>query len=356
MAGDRQHYIPRFLIRGFLSRKYKKKEFTWYFRKEARPREESIKNIAVSTRFYGKSIKGSLDDTITKNEGDVASVINKMRRLKKVEVEDRSQIADFVTMLIVRTKFIRTGFGDGHKDLLEMARKNLLNPDNVKNLFLDDINSKNSSFEKQLRVKFKEKFGVSNSYLEDELLSFSRKNKKALSESIARPASQVLVSAIDKIKKNHKRIVSEAHNDALEKIIRQNAIEEKENRFNKLYWTVNSFQPDTLILGDIGALIFDITNRKFVFPFLSPSTEYAVLIPIAHDCILVGTTSKISFQFDPEKLNLNTAEFSSNFLVSKSFETGAIHKNKISKKSSLLDKALLDKLEQKTFIMGENNG
>ena len=87
MAGKRQHYIPRFLLKKFSSRSHKQKYFAWYFYKGSKPEEVSIRDIGLSKHFYSKAEPGSLDDIITKREGEYDKVITliKEKKIKKQE-------------------------------------------------------------------------------------------------------------------------------------------------------------------------------------------------------------------------------------------------------------------------------
>ncbi len=51
MAGDRHHYIPQFLQRGFSSHSSGKQFFTWVYRKESKPYNPNIINSGVKQSF-----------------------------------------------------------------------------------------------------------------------------------------------------------------------------------------------------------------------------------------------------------------------------------------------------------------
>lgn len=47
MAGKRQHYIPRFLQRGFLDVSDSKADRTWLYRRGEKPRLVGIRDVGV---------------------------------------------------------------------------------------------------------------------------------------------------------------------------------------------------------------------------------------------------------------------------------------------------------------------
>jgi hypothetical protein len=54
MAGDRQHILPRFLLKGFASRIEGEKIYTWVYPRNSPPVEANIRKVGVEKHFYGK--------------------------------------------------------------------------------------------------------------------------------------------------------------------------------------------------------------------------------------------------------------------------------------------------------------
>ena len=115
MAGKRQHYIPRFLQRGFLApgNVADGGDRTWLHLRGRTPRLTGIRDVGVESHFYSRpSHDGSrtLDDLIT----DIESVfLGDLRYACEAEVEQRldsDRVARLVTHLMLRTAFVRSTF------------------------------------------------------------------------------------------------------------------------------------------------------------------------------------------------------------------------------------------------------
>jgi hypothetical protein len=76
MAGRDQHYAPRFLLKGFMSKRDGKKVFVWCFAKGSAPVETSTRHIGHSHLFYGCQGPGSLDARVTIKETEQVKGIN----------------------------------------------------------------------------------------------------------------------------------------------------------------------------------------------------------------------------------------------------------------------------------------
>jgi len=70
MAGNRQHFIPQFLLKGFASRKARSNLFCWVYRKNIKPFETNITKIGVERKFYVESEDTTLDESITGAEAE----------------------------------------------------------------------------------------------------------------------------------------------------------------------------------------------------------------------------------------------------------------------------------------------
>src|SRR3989304_5674417 len=128
MAGERQHYIPRFLLKGFSSRTTNQKAFVWYFRKGENPIEVSIRDIALEKSFYGETGKGSLDETITENEKDYSRVIAQVREEGYISQRNLDILTEFVFNLVVRTRNTRKGLTEVFGTFINMFSQNISNP------------------------------------------------------------------------------------------------------------------------------------------------------------------------------------------------------------------------------------
>jgi hypothetical protein len=104
MAGKRQHYLPRFLQKGFSSRQSGKEVYTWVFRKNTKPYETNVINVGSEQYFYGEPEQFKVDDDITKKELQFFPLLEELRsHSSDTDLENR-QIKEFIIHLIVRTR------------------------------------------------------------------------------------------------------------------------------------------------------------------------------------------------------------------------------------------------------------
>lgn len=82
MAGKRQHYIPRLLLRGFLASSVQDAERTWLHRIGKTGKLVGIRDVGVEENFYSKIGAGStptLDDLVTAIEGELDKDVKTLR-------------------------------------------------------------------------------------------------------------------------------------------------------------------------------------------------------------------------------------------------------------------------------------
>lgn len=144
MAGKRQHYIPRFLQRGFLTpdSAINCKDRTWLHLRGSISRLTGIKDVGVETHFYSrKSHDGTptLDDLIT----DIESVfLSDLRYAREAEIQrplDGNRIARLVTHLMLRTAFVRSTFNHAALGVVDEIADIFSSKDNIRSHFrIDD--------------------------------------------------------------------------------------------------------------------------------------------------------------------------------------------------------------------------
>src|SRR3972149_2790230 len=152
MAGERQHYIPRFLLKGFSSRTTNQKAFVWYFRKGENPIEVSIRDIALEKSFYGETGKGSLDETITENEKDYSRVIAQVREEGYISQRNLDILTEFVFNLVVRTRNTRKGLTEVFGTFINMFSQNISNPHTTARLLKNYRKENKKEFRNQIRI------------------------------------------------------------------------------------------------------------------------------------------------------------------------------------------------------------
>jgi len=106
MAGKRQHFIPQFLQKGFISHFVGDEAFTWVYRKSAKPFNPNIKNVGLEKGFYTEPGDTLADDLITEAEGPFSELVAELRETCD-GVVPTGEIPALIAHLEIRTRHLR---------------------------------------------------------------------------------------------------------------------------------------------------------------------------------------------------------------------------------------------------------
>ncbi len=108
MTGKKQHYIPRFLQRGFERRWGQQERHTWVFRKgHAKPtRPMSTKSIGVNEYFYSTPQDSTIDTLLTCMEYHFTGLVSEMRQ-RKVPAQPNPLLLVMIMHFAFRTRWFR---------------------------------------------------------------------------------------------------------------------------------------------------------------------------------------------------------------------------------------------------------
>jgi hypothetical protein len=140
MAGKRQHFIPRFLLRGFSSHIEGAEAYTWVYRATGKPFNTNVRNVAVEGKFYSEAQDHSADEVITDAETSLAALVSAWRELGTGPV-DATAAAQLVAHLEVRTRHLRETFAGTTVEFVERAfapAKQPLWAEHIRHLLLRD--------------------------------------------------------------------------------------------------------------------------------------------------------------------------------------------------------------------------
>lgn len=187
MSGPRQHYLPRFLMKGFASRIKKKiKYYTWVYARDREPYETNSINIGLETYFYGKTTEPLVDDAITKEEITYSEILDKLRNYETTCPLDNHFPEEFITHLVIRSRHLRRSFQEAGDLIIDIASKHLANPDNVYKLLSNIVINKPELIEQELREKLKETLHPEDT--KDEIVKYAISHISKLLPNILRGA------------------------------------------------------------------------------------------------------------------------------------------------------------------------
>lgn len=124
MAGKRQHYIPRFLQRGFLAAPLQDAERTWLHMRSTEAKLVGIRDVGVRENFYSKLAADgatTLDDLITASESGLDVDLTAIKRAPVGTNIDPEVAARLATHLTLRTAHVRSIFKEGAMQILEQV-------------------------------------------------------------------------------------------------------------------------------------------------------------------------------------------------------------------------------------------
>ncbi|MEQ9859062.1 DUF4238 domain-containing protein [Pectobacterium versatile] len=155
MSGKRQHFIPRFLQRGFAVKRGGK-YFSSLCNRETIKDGIIIENIGVENYFYTLDGDCSIDDKITNSETYKYSSVHKMllNNSCRLDGDNSSSVAEFIAHLESRTRHIRLSFINSSSYLIDAIFSKLKNKDTLcqylENTFLSNPKKIHSLFEKKM--------------------------------------------------------------------------------------------------------------------------------------------------------------------------------------------------------------
>lgn len=312
MAGKRQHYIPRFLQRGFLAERTDDAERTWLHRRGTAPRLVVTRDVGVGEYFYSKLAAAgeeTLDDLTTSLEGDIHTDLQAIRQAKWGSLIESSVAARITTHLTFRTAHLRSVFQQCVAQLLDQISARASDSDQFRELI--DLDS--AEMHRALTVIDEE---LNSSPLGNLLPRPFAKRFAAfwLRESfndIYASHMPMIAEALTKLVKALPSLIRDGHNNAL----RTTNSTQWEADLAQLSWrthsVVGAILPDCIALAQIGAdALTPLVLKENQIPD-------AIILPIAHDLLLVGSKDG-PIEIDIDVVNAASAACSDSFFIARS--------------------------------------
>lgn len=271
MAGARQHFLPRFLMKGFASRIDGKKVFVWLYRKGAAPREESTRNIGLEKGFYETS-QNTADPEITAAEGSMGQFVDHLRGLPAGSAADGVGASEMVAHLVARTKHIRDSVEALGDLALERFEEFIASGQDFTRMVLDSP-----------RTKQQVLAGIPAFLRPMAMQDFPSLLKKF--EMECGPALQATV--LDAMSQARKGIPALAKKTHVEILRRDLAPEARVANYCELSWSVID-APFPMILGDVGVLFETAGARRYKPYDEKGDLLIGAYLPIANHRLLVG--------------------------------------------------------------------
>ena len=348
MAGKRQHFLPRFLLKGFSSRSKGNELYTWVFRRDSKPYETNIQNVGLEGFFYGDPQESSVDDDITEREQSFISMVESLRaESNDIRIGDEA-ISDFVIHLIVRTQNARKSMLKVGDCLMEIFKRNFTDPSKLEKMILGYVRNNPQEFKQSIEQSVRselEKRGIRK--IAPEVLD-------ALVAQAMRQAPQLLGAKLHDfaslthfiaafVQKDLPKIARKSHLRALSEDVVPPLLVEKLSHFR---WSLLVQQPNSLILGDIGPIAGRISEARFkAFLWIRDEVEQ-ILLPISDKHLVFGSATSEVERPDSQMVNIAGASLSMDFYVAPiNTDTFASYQNNIGSNASPFSEDELREME-----------
>lgn len=283
VAKKRNHFVPRFLLRRFASRRTGSKAWIWLFRRGCSPREVSVADAGVASYFYGQPESG-VEDGLATVEARHALLVDQLLSGEAPETL-HDEINELVWLMAVRTDNLRSSFGTMIEKGLDAmaasassdAARSALNRQ-VHKIFdteLDAVLDRLGSLGGIIRAKLD-----NDPKLRDALRAQAAKELDRL--DLSSTCGSILQSALQQ--KSLEESMLDGHVRALAKLLEDNPIPD---RFKTATWQVQRFPEQVLVLGD-GLVVARRRDGEFGHPIRFAKDWQQLWVPLAANTMLIA--------------------------------------------------------------------
>ncbi len=344
MSGKRQHFLPRFLLRGFASRTSGDETYSWVFRKNSELFETNIVNIGVSKDFYGSAQDQPVDAQITELESKFAISVEELRRKKKTARIDDISIPDFVVHLAIRTKHLRDSFLESSDHLMQRLFEFLEDPLNLVTIMRKELR-RNPNFVKKRLEEALNGVDLPEAYKRPLVSLFEKFSFTYIEENIG--AATPIFSYLSK--ELHERLPAAIKQGHITTLAKAAVPEPRAIEYRKLHWFLITPTESDLILGDLGSFTAIRPRKRFkLLPEQGDILE-AVYLPISSRHLIVGSAEDIAPAIDTRELNTAIASCSREFFIGSQRDLGHEYAIHVGENAYLISVKDLEGLSEKLF-------
>lgn len=280
MAGVYQHFIPRFLQKGFRIPSNAKDVRSWMYDRSREARPTNLKAIGMEGYFYSVETEPDLDDKITLVEEKVFSPL--IDRLRRGELDDVSirELPDLLAHFEIRSRHVRQNMASAGDACVECILQRMADPEVLAQLLRPHLTLDSPAFAQaigdmanadQIKQLLAQRPDLLSGELFDVLVRGAATNIAALL-----PGTKDMIARA--VKQSHIRVMSE-----------EISPEKRADRFRLLTYSLENYAPADLPLGD-SIVLFHVKGERAFRPFLDKEEELVhVVLPLASNLYLMGT-------------------------------------------------------------------
>jgi hypothetical protein len=307
MSGVRQHFIPRFLQKGFKIPGNSKTIRCWVHKKWEAPCPTSTKDVGVERYFYAIESETALDDKITQEEENVYSpLLDKLRR-GILDSESAVAIPNLLAHFEIRSRNLRMNMQSMVDDITTRVDERLDDPALFAAL-LEKFQPGPDFFTNELA-----RFGVPSELIPHEQFENLLTTLEGLIDPSMSSISPTILEYREGFQAAFKKLAPSLIKQGHVEILNQSTSPiVKAQRYALLTYTVETYYPGNLPLGD-SIVLFHVKGERAFKPFLDRDDEIIhVILPLNSDRYLLGsaTAKQVSPLYDlPEQIASCSMEY-----------------------------------------------
>lgn len=280
MAGVYQHFIPRFLQKGFRVPGNGGEVRSWLYDRRREPRKTNLKAIGMEGHFYAVEAEPDLDDKITMAEDKVyAPLIDRLRR-RELDGQGLSTIPDLLAHFEIRSRHVRQNMESAGDACISYILNRMADPETLSQLLKPHLRMDSPAVAQVIReMPNADQVTLILAERPDLLAGFFELVIPVAAAQIAAllPGTRDQVSHA--VKQSHIRVMSQSVSP-----------EKRAHRFRSLSYSLETYAPGDLPLGD-SIVLFHLKGERAFSPFLDKEDELIhVVLPLTSGLFLMGTT------------------------------------------------------------------
>lgn len=314
----RHHFLPKYLMKrfSFETRKSSGRSptyFVYYFRKGVAPVPCNTINVGVVRQFHGES--GTLESAMAEEENTHDRYVQDLLESRAMTNELQVAAGAIVSNLMMRTRNLResmrrigTAVIGGISTAADSGRLHtVMTTALASSPWLLSESIENAIREVPL---FADHSALALGFVRSLELAIVR-NQDGYFRRFGSAFTPDIVEALQKL--DLKAMLDRGHVQAMGKLLSQ----APHVAFTSaLHWRIIRYRPGELILGDAGPVAKDGHEDWKQAWYLGP-TAVTVALPIAHDCLLMGSRDRDAMAPEADNLNRAAARTSSEFFIAR---------------------------------------
>ncbi|MGH7788585.1 MAG: DUF4238 domain-containing protein [Candidatus Binatia bacterium] len=348
MSGKNQHYLPRFMLAGFASRRDGKQAWIYELRKGRQAVERNTRNVGAEGGFYRRGDDDRIDHELQDYEGEFGQLVNEIRSTDRIPTGSDDALAGLVTSLSVRTRAIRLAFGHAGQQIVAALGRYLNDPERVRRMMRDHL----KKHPETLLEPVARELGVDPHDLPLVLRNRLLQQAEGLIDAPATTAKIKMLAGMmlrELEGRTSKEGIKEIHLTALGK---GTLPSRRMDPAQRLTWSLRTLDPSSLILGDLGPIRLNESSGRYESLAKATDDPHSIFLPISHEHLLVGVDHHLATDcpLDVEAVNIAAAELSWEFVVARqSTKREAVYAEALGRWAELLPDDELHQIEEEVF-------